>query len=298
MNKLPFICFKNGGMSLYWNAFFLNYLQEEPIRGFKVCEYLEFMVLLEQSYRAVVLTGMKNVCIPVEWEASCVLMLPTSFSSTVLYNRLTEHMDWPCFHADQTAQCNTASRWGCMRDESLAVKDQETEIRVQFHETNHQHAVSVCKRGHVCSVTITTHHIVLLGGIQPFRHGWLKSILQMSDISASNMVLTEWSSWYFAEAQPWKAKISWEHFTNLNWNGTWPEPLVSDTAVLFSFRGSHFFSNSTVRLAWCNTQRRESCKVIFAFKWYLKKTGGVKRGLYPKMIDDVRRKQQILSKRY
>lgn len=38
------------------------FLQEEPIRGFRVCDYLPFMEELERSYRAVVLIAMKDIC--------------------------------------------------------------------------------------------------------------------------------------------------------------------------------------------------------------------------------------------
>lgn len=37
------------------------FLQEEPIRGFRVCDYLPFMEELERSYRGVVLAAMKNI---------------------------------------------------------------------------------------------------------------------------------------------------------------------------------------------------------------------------------------------
>lgn len=42
------------------------YLQEEPIQGFKVSNYLEFMEELEHSYRNIVLTDMKSIENPVE----------------------------------------------------------------------------------------------------------------------------------------------------------------------------------------------------------------------------------------
>ncbi|CAG12959.1 unnamed protein product, partial [Tetraodon nigroviridis] len=37
------------------------FLKEEPIRGFRVCDYLPFMEELERSYRSVVLTAMENI---------------------------------------------------------------------------------------------------------------------------------------------------------------------------------------------------------------------------------------------
>ncbi|XP_076021448.1 protein broad-minded [Genypterus blacodes] len=42
------------------------FLKEEPIRGFRVSKYLEFMEVLERSYRSMVLTDMKTVCNPVD----------------------------------------------------------------------------------------------------------------------------------------------------------------------------------------------------------------------------------------
>uniref|UniRef100_A0A8C6UUP5 Protein broad-minded n=1 Tax=Neogobius melanostomus TaxID=47308 RepID=A0A8C6UUP5_9GOBI len=40
------------------------FLKEEPIRGFRVCNYLDFMEGLERKYRNMVLTDMKSVCNP------------------------------------------------------------------------------------------------------------------------------------------------------------------------------------------------------------------------------------------
>lgn len=45
---------------------FPAFLQEEPIRGFRFCDHLPFMEELEQSYRGVVLTAMKDVGAAVE----------------------------------------------------------------------------------------------------------------------------------------------------------------------------------------------------------------------------------------
>ncbi|XP_013888484.1 protein broad-minded [Austrofundulus limnaeus] len=42
------------------------FLKEEPIWGFKFCNYLDFMLDLERSYRNVVLTDMKNIKNPVQ----------------------------------------------------------------------------------------------------------------------------------------------------------------------------------------------------------------------------------------
>lgn len=42
------------------------FLKEEPIRGFRVCDYLDFMEELERRYRSIVLTDMKSVCNPVD----------------------------------------------------------------------------------------------------------------------------------------------------------------------------------------------------------------------------------------
>ncbi|KAJ0026787.1 hypothetical protein NQD34_017787 [Periophthalmus magnuspinnatus] len=42
------------------------FLKEEPIRGFRVCDYLDFMEDLEHKYRDMVLTDMKNICNPVD----------------------------------------------------------------------------------------------------------------------------------------------------------------------------------------------------------------------------------------
>lgn len=42
------------------------FLKEEPIRGFRVCNYLDFMEDLEHKYRNIVLTDMKSVCNPVD----------------------------------------------------------------------------------------------------------------------------------------------------------------------------------------------------------------------------------------
>ncbi|KAK5852651.1 hypothetical protein PBY51_006502 [Eleginops maclovinus] len=41
------------------------YLKEEPIRGFKVSDYMELMEGLEHSYRHIVLTDMKTIRNPV-----------------------------------------------------------------------------------------------------------------------------------------------------------------------------------------------------------------------------------------
>ncbi|XP_029705480.1 protein broad-minded-like isoform X2 [Takifugu rubripes] len=38
------------------------FLKEDPIRGFRVCDYLQFMMELERSYRSVVLTAMRSIC--------------------------------------------------------------------------------------------------------------------------------------------------------------------------------------------------------------------------------------------
>lgn len=166
MNKLPFICFKNGGMSLYWNAFFFNYLQEEPIQGFKVCEYLEFMVLLEQSYRNIVLTAMKNICIPVEWEASCVLIpqlrvfqcfqrafLRPSFTTGWL-NICIDHVFTLIrqFSVTQPADGDVCG----MRASPSKTKEQKSGCSFTKQTINMQ---SVFLRGHVCSATITTHSL-------------------------------------------------------------------------------------------------------------------------------------------
>lgn len=45
---------------------YLFNLQEEPIHGFKVSNYLEFMERLEHSYRNIVLTDMKSIVNPAE----------------------------------------------------------------------------------------------------------------------------------------------------------------------------------------------------------------------------------------
>ncbi|KAM8725656.1 protein broad-minded isoform 4-T4 [Acanthopagrus schlegelii] len=42
------------------------FLKEEPIQGFKVSSYLEFMEGLEHRYRSIVLSDMKTICNPVE----------------------------------------------------------------------------------------------------------------------------------------------------------------------------------------------------------------------------------------
>uniref|UniRef100_A0A671V4Z7 Protein broad-minded n=1 Tax=Sparus aurata TaxID=8175 RepID=A0A671V4Z7_SPAAU len=42
------------------------FLKEEPIQGFKVSNYLEFMEGLEHRYRSIVLSDMKTICNPVE----------------------------------------------------------------------------------------------------------------------------------------------------------------------------------------------------------------------------------------
>lgn len=42
------------------------FLKEEPIRGFRVCDYLDFMAGLEHKYRHMVLADMKSVCNPVD----------------------------------------------------------------------------------------------------------------------------------------------------------------------------------------------------------------------------------------
>lgn len=41
-------------------------LQEEPIRGFKISSYLEFMEGLERNYRNLVLSDMKDIKNPVD----------------------------------------------------------------------------------------------------------------------------------------------------------------------------------------------------------------------------------------
>ncbi|XP_061900849.1 protein broad-minded isoform X1 [Entelurus aequoreus] len=42
------------------------FLKEEPIKGFKFCDYLEFMEVLERRYRNIVLTDMKTIGHPIE----------------------------------------------------------------------------------------------------------------------------------------------------------------------------------------------------------------------------------------
>ncbi|XP_054617419.1 protein broad-minded [Dunckerocampus dactyliophorus] len=42
------------------------FLKEEPIKGFKFCNYLEFMEVLERRYRSIVLTDMKSIGSPAD----------------------------------------------------------------------------------------------------------------------------------------------------------------------------------------------------------------------------------------
>lgn len=63
------LTFKKERKKYQWNAPLIwsnsPLLQEEPIRGFEVSDYLEFMERLERSYRDVVLTDMKTLRDPV-----------------------------------------------------------------------------------------------------------------------------------------------------------------------------------------------------------------------------------------
>lgn len=58
----------SNSLNLSCASFFLAYicflcvfLQEEPVRGFRVTDYLEYMESLEAVYRPMLLEGMRNI---------------------------------------------------------------------------------------------------------------------------------------------------------------------------------------------------------------------------------------------